>query len=506
MQQGARVLKYAVTILVLSISVLASILAGFGGSSEDSYITLRYARNLADSHGAVFNEGERVEGYTNPLWMLILAGVIRLGLNPTIIAPGLSLLCWAAVLLLLANRLEGKYLWGVWLLAANFHITAQALDGIETQAFVLCLALGAIGAQRRRAGRAGIALAAAWFLRTDGAAYAGCVLAAIYFRHLLDARAGERKAIVREAFRTVLIMGLCYTPVLAIRYAYYGALLPNTFTAKAVVPLGWNLRWGMTYLWNFVRLYPVWMLIAAAATTIGVVKRQKEAAATAVFFLGNAIYVVAIGGDTLSQGSRFFLPMLIPAALIPFAVVSQSTAGRRQRWLIGLILLGQFLVTGTVLLRDNYQFTRREIARHGYRLLGEALERKMPGRTIALETIGQVGYFAPRVKVFDLLGLTNEVAEKGVLGDFRRGKGHVKTGYLLALEREVDCFWFQQMVRIGQKYALKLSYNDKPIRDLVEAPLFQEAYGPVVLPITPEIGAVLLCRMPRPGASTAAPK
>src|SRR5690242_17979411 len=38
----------------------------------DAFISMRYARNLALGHGPVFNPGERVEGYTNFLWTLIL--------------------------------------------------------------------------------------------------------------------------------------------------------------------------------------------------------------------------------------------------------------------------------------------------------------------------------------------------------------------------------------------------------------------------------------------------
>nr|MBC8422663.1 hypothetical protein [bacterium] len=32
---------------------------------EDAFISFRYAANLLDGHGLVFNPGERVEGYTN---------------------------------------------------------------------------------------------------------------------------------------------------------------------------------------------------------------------------------------------------------------------------------------------------------------------------------------------------------------------------------------------------------------------------------------------------------
>ena len=39
---------------------------------DDAFISFRYAKNLANGSGLVFNSGERVEGYTNFLWTLIL--------------------------------------------------------------------------------------------------------------------------------------------------------------------------------------------------------------------------------------------------------------------------------------------------------------------------------------------------------------------------------------------------------------------------------------------------
>ena len=42
---------------------------------DDQMISMRYARNLAEGHGLVWNPGERVEGYTNPGWVLAMAAV-----------------------------------------------------------------------------------------------------------------------------------------------------------------------------------------------------------------------------------------------------------------------------------------------------------------------------------------------------------------------------------------------------------------------------------------------
>ena len=42
---------------------------------DDAYTSLRYAKNFAEGKGLVFNEGEKVEGYTNFLWVLIIGDV-----------------------------------------------------------------------------------------------------------------------------------------------------------------------------------------------------------------------------------------------------------------------------------------------------------------------------------------------------------------------------------------------------------------------------------------------
>ena len=51
--------------------------------TDDAYISFRYARNLIEGHGLVFNPGERVEGYSNLLRVLDLAALWAVfGLRP----------------------------------------------------------------------------------------------------------------------------------------------------------------------------------------------------------------------------------------------------------------------------------------------------------------------------------------------------------------------------------------------------------------------------------------
>ena len=78
--------------------------------TDDAFISFRYARNLATGHGLVFNPGhEPVEGYSNFLWVLILAGARFVGLSPERIANALSLLLSAAVWVLLLRAIHRTF-------------------------------------------------------------------------------------------------------------------------------------------------------------------------------------------------------------------------------------------------------------------------------------------------------------------------------------------------------------------------------------------------------------
>ena len=60
------------------VALLARLLTG-PHPIDDAYITFRYARNLAEGLGLVYNPGEWVLGTTTPLWAILLACGYRLG-------------------------------------------------------------------------------------------------------------------------------------------------------------------------------------------------------------------------------------------------------------------------------------------------------------------------------------------------------------------------------------------------------------------------------------------
>ena len=66
---------------------------------DDQYIIYRYAVNLANGHGFVFNPGEKIEGFSSFLYVVFMAGVFKLSglIHPTVGNAVLSTIAGKAV-------------------------------------------------------------------------------------------------------------------------------------------------------------------------------------------------------------------------------------------------------------------------------------------------------------------------------------------------------------------------------------------------------------------------
>jgi arabinofuranosyltransferase len=113
---------------------------------DDSYITFRYAENLAAGHGLTFNAGERpVEGYSNFLWILLCTLFSRLGFSLPIWIPFIGLMLGILSIidlwvLLARHKLSPVILMLVLtLFSASGPIVLYAISGMETPLYILLL-------------------------------------------------------------------------------------------------------------------------------------------------------------------------------------------------------------------------------------------------------------------------------------------------------------------------------------------------------------------------------
>ena len=295
----------------LCAALFAVHVAAFDLLCDDSFISFRYARNLVAGDGLTWNPGERVEGYTNFAWVLMMAAALRAGLPVEAVARVLGVVSGLFVLAavaLLASRRRPPWRWTVWIaptaLAAHGSFAAWSTSGMETT-FFTALVVGAVLAYLRESGErserpwlSALLLAAAGLTRPEGALF----IAALGACHLVEV-AGRRRTV-----RSLLFWGACCVAPLAVhllwRHHYYGFWLPNTFHAKVE---GWAFGRGLSYLLLFHRTYQIGWFLPLALLAVAV-RRRRDLLVASALAAPYLIYVAAIGGDRLEL--RFLVPVL----------------------------------------------------------------------------------------------------------------------------------------------------------------------------------------------------
>jgi hypothetical protein len=300
--------------------------------ADDAYISYRYAKNLVDGHGLVFNVGERVEGITNLLWTLWIAIGMSLGMKPETAAHLLALGSDLALLFLsyaYARRalppergwLAGLAPWIVWSSAA-FGVWSPS--GLETPLFAALTTATLLAADRGYRVLAPVCALAATLTRPEGGIVASVVLVQL---------AWPRSAGWKQRLLPVAIYGAGVLAVTAFRIAYYGDIVPNTFHAKVgALPL-WN---GIFYNWHFFEVGPALLVVPLVFAL-----RERRAWAGAAFAGLMLAYTAWVRGDAFAH-SRLLLPVLPVLAGLAVLGVGRAWASHSK---LGLLLATSLVST-----------------------------------------------------------------------------------------------------------------------------------------------------------------
>jgi hypothetical protein len=233
--------------LALAIVVLAVHAALFAGwVVDDAGITFAYARNFADGQGLVAQPGHPpVEGFSNPLWTLIIAGFFWTGLfadpiTPKILGVGLAIAVVALIWFDLRRCRSSAAATALplALIAASTPFVVWTTSGLENPMLAVLvianalLAIRAADAQdlsHRIDAAAGLTVGLAAMTRPDAVVYL-----AIYPMTVFLSR--TRREGLRAIVRRGAVFGVTFTAVygvyLLFRLTYFGDWVPNTFHAK----------------------------------------------------------------------------------------------------------------------------------------------------------------------------------------------------------------------------------------------------------------------------------
>lgn len=416
---------------LLAICVLAAAHAlSFGHYvNDDAYITYRYAANLAAGIGPYFNAGERVEGYSN-LLLVLLAGAAAVVGGPTAVPPFAKALgvVAATACVPLAFALA-RALWpaerpgattggllAAGLVAASPAFAVNAASGLETGLFAALIAGALLAALRRPDSAASAALfALAALTRPEAPA----LFAAAWLSRALtrpDAnRAGARRELLRDG---ALVTAVVLAHVAWRSWTYEGEWLPNTYYAKSG---GGSAQGAWAYVAAGIGspfFGPVGLVLATLGLWAGRSNPSRWVPLAATAALAATVPVWA--ATDWMVGWRLVMPAVPLVAALAAAgwTLGVGRLAGSLSWAPALALLAlplawhaqaplrQSMLAETLVRAQGYQT--------GHRALGRwlAAGAAVPGETVALMDIGIVGFEARAVRVLDISGLTDRHVAK----------------------------------------------------------------------------------------------
>jgi tetratricopeptide (TPR) repeat protein len=413
-------------------------------TQDDAFISYRYVRNFIHGHGLVFNPGERVEGYTNFFWIIILSIFAQLGLDVIIVSKVLGVAAGATTLFLAYQISRSFFQRGVsffsffvpLLLASNSAFAYWSISGLETVFFVMAVLLSVyfyLTHERLTI----ISCALSSLIRPEGVlVFAILILHKFFFK----------KDSLKDCLRYILGFALLLLPFLIFKISYYGDFLPNPFYAKTGFSFGY-LKTGVDYFWLFLKHYGLWgalYLIPLAFYK----DLQVEGKLVVLIVYVYTLYIIIIGGDVL-KAHRFFLPvvpflyLLFSFALLRFYLLLKNGF---MRWVTPISLVIAFSILTFFLPRVWIMNVRQaetglcfKMSKYANRL------RQSFGTdfTLAMSTIGAISYLT-EAKVIDMLGLTDPYIAKhpenipGIFSTWKEKK--FNTQYLLSRDPDVIMF------------------------------------------------------------------
>ena len=416
--------------MIVCAPVLALIVLAFSRTKliDDAYISFRYAHNLVQGHGLVFNRGEYVEGFTNLLWTLLMVVPELLGIPVDLAAFWLGI-GFAALALRDVAQLTGLLrvsgggtVAAVLALALFPSFWRAAANGLETGllAFLLTRTICFVLMQRWVA--ASVCCGLLFVTRPDT-----LMVLPLAILWQLTKLPGPTFRNVNSWKKHALLLApwaLIVSGVTVWRLWYYDAWLPNTLIAKSW-PLAfsrqtlhlayWSAWAGLRYWFDF--------LLAALPLTTGALlamtlnPRRSEVWLCIAVVTAQLPVVLINGGDWMPNQR-----LLAPYAPLLAALVGLGLDRARHweyvpssPWRLGIPALVPVIMAGTLIvaLRAADQWSDRPRLVPGRpapcwqtlaRLLGPVLR---PSDRMSPEALGIFGYRLPNVYMHDFLGLTD---------------------------------------------------------------------------------------------------
>lgn len=320
-KRHARV-EAAVSTIVVVVATLHA-LTFFNQACDDGFISLGYAERWVQGRGLTLNDVEPSEGYSNLLWVVLMAGAMTIGLDAVLTIKLVGLACGVGVAVGAARLARGCG-GGPWrqLGAGLFAALATPLAVwsvllLETPLYALELVLLALLARRlaRRGGRIAFALTggATVLTRPEGFLVAGGLCVALLL-------VGQRSRRVRRGLLIgLLVVGAVVIAHQVFRVSYFGTWVGNSgvhkwhpagvtmFLERGLDHLGdlTQFMWRTESLWVWAVL--LWPLVPR--------RTRRRLRPVALVTAAATSFHLLVGGDN-GPYFRFLVPAIAPAGVL----------------------------------------------------------------------------------------------------------------------------------------------------------------------------------------------
>lgn len=396
--------------LLLGFVVVFGLAASFAlwpghGIADDAYITYRYAWNISNGYGFVYNIGERVQGTSTPLYTVILAAAGIFGFDIPLaswVINVLALVATVVITFLFLRRIHSQEAAYIAAILSSIALQPVAAMGMETPVYILLISGAFYALAKERYLLATVLGSGCALTRLDGLAVGVAVLGSIML---------FQKKI---PWKQIALYIFLIAPWFVFASIYFdGGILPASFLAK-------RAHTG----YEFFSLWMIGVVVSSpysAYAFVGLIRLFNNRLRYAILpiFSWSVLYVVAYSLSSIGPGYSWY-QFPIKWALICFASIGACTLVHVIRNLIEGARLptgSKFLASIVFIVLLAFPQVRELISWHTSVInpasidsvrwraaswLGQNLYKP---RSIGMRGIGFVGWMLPDTYVVDLLGL-----------------------------------------------------------------------------------------------------
>jgi arabinofuranosyltransferase len=407
---------------------------------DDAYIFYTYAQNIAEGNGYVFNEGEKINGTSSPIYTLLVAFVylfikgISAGADvplagELITALGIWLSAYALYMIFMLLRKERLAL-----LAPLFFLTNPLLRngaGMEIFLMLALLLWGLYFFLSDKINLSAFLLALTSLTRGDTLIFIAVLLLWYIYKN--------KKFIPLSA---LLIYVLITSSWFLFSWYYFGELLPTTIAIKMNQGATGYFGTGFIFIKGFSRIFPggapfAFTFISLAVLSLAfLLKRDRK-------IFSNPAYVILLSWLAVHfivyafvlntpPYPWYYVPYVIFFALLFSAAADEIYLMVNRRRIILLIPVIVF-ITG-IILPVKMIFSPYNSKYRLYTVAADWLNKNVEeGSSVLVDEIGIIGYHYNKGRIIDVFGLINpEAAVKLQEGDPNWAIKHYKPDYVLS--------------------------------------------------------------------------